>query len=75
MAIRDELLPALTVLLGVGAREVVGAAVRAAGGEIATLQRREVHYRPGRRAVDVDDHDQRLRDRRPARGDAGRQRR
>jgi aminoglycoside phosphotransferase (APT) family kinase protein len=51
MAIRDELLPALTVLLGVGAREVVGAAVRAAGGEIATLQRREVHYRPGRRAV------------------------
>ena len=51
MVIRDELLPALTVLLGVGAREVVGAAVRAAGGEIATLQRREVHYRPGRRAV------------------------
>ena len=50
MAIRDELLPALTVLLGAGAREVVGAAVRAAGGELATLQRREVHYRPGRRA-------------------------
>jgi hypothetical protein len=50
MAIRDELLPALTSLLGVGARDVVGPAVRAAGGELATLQRREVLYRPGRRA-------------------------
>jgi aminoglycoside phosphotransferase (APT) family kinase protein len=50
MAIRDELLPALTSLLGAGARDVVGAAVRAAGGELATLQRREVLYRPGRRA-------------------------
>ena len=38
------------MLLGAGAREVVGAAVRAAGGELATLQRREVLYRPGRRA-------------------------
>ena len=51
MAIRDELLPALTVLLGPGARDIVGAAVRAAGGELATLRRREVLYRPGRRAV------------------------
>jgi aminoglycoside phosphotransferase (APT) family kinase protein len=50
MAIRDELLPALTTLLGAGARDVVGAAVRAAGGELATLRRREVLYRPGRRA-------------------------
>ena len=50
MAIHDELLPALTVLLGAGAREVVGAAVHAAGGELATLRRREVLYRPGRRA-------------------------
>ena len=50
MAIRDELLPALTWLLGAGARDIVGAAVRAAGGELATLQRREVLYRPGRRA-------------------------
>ena len=51
MAIRDELLPALAVLLGAGAGGVVGAAVRAAGGELATLRRREVLYRPGRRAV------------------------
>ena len=50
MAIRDALLPALTVLLGAGARQVVGAAVRAAGGEVVTLRRREVLYRPGRRA-------------------------
>ena len=51
MVIRDELLPALTTLVGAGARDVVGAAVRAAGGELATLRRREVLYRPGRRAV------------------------
>ncbi len=51
MAIRDEFLPALTWLLGAGARDVVGAAVRAAGGELATLHRREVLYRPGRRAA------------------------
>jgi aminoglycoside phosphotransferase (APT) family kinase protein len=50
VAIRDELLPALTVLLGAGAREVAGTAVRAAGGELASLRRREVLYRPGRRA-------------------------
>ena len=50
MTIRDELLPALTWLLGAGARDIVGAAVRAAGGELATLARREVLYRPGRRA-------------------------
>ncbi len=51
MAIHDELLPALAVLLGSGARGVVGAGVRAAGGELATLHRREVLYKPGRRAV------------------------
>jgi aminoglycoside phosphotransferase (APT) family kinase protein len=51
MAIRDELLPALSVLLGAGARDVVGAGVRAAGGELLALKRRQVLYRPGRRAV------------------------
>jgi aminoglycoside phosphotransferase (APT) family kinase protein len=51
VAIRDELLPALTSLLGADARDVVGAAVRAAGGELEMLQRREIIYRPGRRAT------------------------
>jgi hypothetical protein len=51
MAIRDELLPALALLLGPGARNIVGAGVHAAGGDLATLHRREVLYKPGRRAV------------------------
>ncbi len=51
MAIHDELLPALALLLGAGARGIVGAGVRAAGGDLATLHRREVLYKPGRRAV------------------------
>ncbi len=50
MAIRDELLPALALLLGPGARSIVGAGVRAAGGDLVTLHRREVQYKPGRRA-------------------------
>ena len=51
MAIHDELLPALALLLGPGARGIVGAGVRAAGGDLATIRRQEVLYRPGRRAV------------------------
>jgi hypothetical protein len=51
MPISDELLPALGALLGRGGRDIVGAAVRAAGGEILTLRRSEVLYRPGRQAV------------------------
>ena len=51
MALRDGMLPALTLLLGPGARSIVGAGVRAAGGELGALRRREVLYRPGRRAV------------------------
>ena len=51
MAIRDEMLPVLTLLLGPGARSIVGAGVRAAGGELEALRRCEVLYRPGRRAV------------------------
>jgi hypothetical protein len=50
MAIRDDVLPALTELLGTGARDVVAAAVTAAGGELIGLTRRQVLYRPGRRA-------------------------
>ena len=51
MAIRDEMLPVLTLLLGPGARSIVDAGVRAAGGELEALRRCEVLYRPGRRAV------------------------
>jgi hypothetical protein len=51
MALRDEMLPALTLLLGPGARGIVGAGVRAAGGELESLRRCEVLYQPGRRAV------------------------
>ena len=51
MALRDDMLPALTLLLGPGARSIVGAGVRAAGGELEALRRCEVLYRPGRRAV------------------------
>ncbi len=51
MAIHDELLPALALLLGPGARGIVGAGVRAAGGDLATIRRQEVLYRPGKRAV------------------------
>jgi aminoglycoside phosphotransferase (APT) family kinase protein len=51
MAIHDDLLPALALLLGPGARDIVGAGVRAAGGDLTMLRRREVLYRPGRRAV------------------------
>ncbi len=51
MVIHDELLPALALLLGPGAQGIVGAGVRAAGGDLRTLHRREVLYKPGRRAV------------------------
>ena len=51
MAIRDALLPALPVLLGEGAREMLAAALQAAGGELGALKRREVLYRPGQRAT------------------------
>jgi hypothetical protein len=51
MAIRDELLPALALLLGAGARSIVGAGVHAAGGDLVSLHRREVLYKPGHRAV------------------------
>jgi hypothetical protein len=50
VAIHDALLPALSELLGVGARAVVATAVKAAGGRLVHLERRQVLYRPGRRA-------------------------
>lgn len=50
MTISDDLLPALRELLGPGSRAVVATAVHAAGGELDTLERRQVLYRPGRRA-------------------------
>jgi hypothetical protein len=50
VAIRDDLLPALTELLGPGARAIVATAVEAAGGRLERLDRRQVLYRPGRRA-------------------------
>jgi len=48
--VRDSLLPALEVLLGTGSRDVVAAAVEAAGGSLLTVERRQVLYRPGEQA-------------------------
>ena len=48
--VRDRLLPALEVLLGPGAGDVVQAAVGAAGGLLIAVERRQVLYRPGEHA-------------------------
>jgi hypothetical protein len=48
--VRDHLLPALEVLLGPGAGDVLQAAAGAAGGEIVALSRQQVLYRPGEQA-------------------------
>lgn len=48
--IQDRLLPALEILLGSGSRDVVETAVRAAGGRLLGLRRRQVLYRPGEQA-------------------------
>jgi hypothetical protein len=48
--IQDRLLPALEVLLGRGSHDVVDTAVRAAGGRLLGLHRRQVLYRPGEEA-------------------------
>jgi hypothetical protein len=48
--IQDRLLPALEVLLSPGSHDVVESAVRAAGGRLLSLRRRQVLYRPGDQA-------------------------
>jgi hypothetical protein len=47
---QDRLLPALEILLGRGSHDIVGTAVRAAGGQLVSLHRRQVLYRPGEQA-------------------------
>lgn len=48
--VRDQLLPALEILLGPGAGDALQAAVAAAGGRIVALSRQQVLYRPGEQA-------------------------
>jgi hypothetical protein len=48
--IQDRLLPALEILLSPGSHDVVESAVRAAGGRLLSLRRRQVQYRPGDQA-------------------------
>lgn len=51
MVLRDPLLPAAPFLTGAHAREPIGLAVGASGGELRTLRARQVLYRPGRDLV------------------------